>query len=455
MPEDAEVLNDLATQATKYIGGAELLSEKQVEALDHLLQESSKDGVSGISRQADILLQIMEVNTDRVSREKVDNLRLIELKKTGWTFKETSTDVHVLRKYIELAKYQGNLNGFRSFERAGLLRSVIENIGIDFSEEDAEILRKIELKANGFSEKDIQTLHVLAKRKDTTAPLSKNEVDTLKKWIQIEGSRFSKDLLSFEKSSALHEIIRDQPSPPFSPKELQLDRLAFQRRLESSPSVLVEILDALSLTAEKVSAYLSGSEALQEVQIKAVKDFANRVIQFGSVPGIDPVQVGGLLQLMELKSEFQQLMYPLKSIRRIELVKNGFHADQQNALAHLREKVLYHEKKPLSKSEVALLKQYIATAKKPGGLNGFGMQERASLFFITQKHLGSGFTAGELEILRSREQRMNGFSSEEIYRLKLLMKNKKQQPSKDDQLLMKRFKQVERMVGEETLMQRL
>ncbi len=455
MPEDAEVLNDLACHATKYIGGGELLSERQVEALTQLLQESSKEGVSGISRQADTLLQILEVNTDRISREEVEKIRLIELKKSGWTFKETSTDVHVLRKYIELAKSKANLNGFRTFERAGLLRSVIQNIGISFSEEDAEVLRTIELKANGFNEKDIELLNSLTKRKDQGAPLSKSEVDSLKKWIQIEGSRFCKDLLSFEKSSALHEIIRDQPSPPFSPKELQLDRLAFQRRLESAPSVPVEILDGLSLTAQKVSAYLSGSEELQESQIKAVKYFANRVIQFGSVPGIDPVQVGSLLQLMELKSEFQQLMYPLKSICSIELVKNGFHIDQKNALGLLREKVLYHEKEPLSKAEVALLKQYIAKAKKPGGLNGFGMQERASLFFITQKHLSSGFTPGELEILRSREQRMNGFSPEEIYRLKLLMKNKKEQPSLNDQLLMKKFKQVERMVGEETLMQRL
>jgi len=456
-PEDAEVLNDIATHATMYIGGEELLSAKQAEAFERLIQESSKEGigVSGLSRQADTLLQVMEVNTDRISREEVEKLRLIELKKSRWTFKETSTDVHVLRKYIELAKSQGNLNGFRSFERAGLLRSVIQERGIHFSEEDVEILRKVELKANGFNEKDIEILNSLAQRKDQNAPLSKSEVDSLKKWIQIERSRLSKDLLSFEKSSALHEIIRDQPSPPFSPKELQSDRLAFQSRLESAPSVPVEILDALTLTAGKVSAYLSGSEELQESQIKAVKYFADRVIQFGSVPGIDPVQVGGLLQLMELKSEFQQLMYPLKSVCRIELVKNGFHVDQKNALAHLREKVLYHEKEPLSKAEVALLKRYIFKAKKPGGLNGFGMQERASLFFIARKHLSRGFTPGELEILRSREQRMNGFSPEEIYRLKRLMKNKKERGSLEDQLLMKKFKQVERMVGEETLMQRL
>jgi hypothetical protein len=460
VPEDVEVLSEVAAHATKYIGGGELLSEKQVEAFEHLMQESSKDGVgvSGIFRQADVLLQIMETVADckgPISKEEVEKIRLIELKKSGWTFKETSTDIHVLKKYIELAKTQGNLNGFRSFERAGLLRSVIQQIGIDFSEEDVETLRSIELKANGLSEKDIETLSCLAKRKDQSAFLSKNEVDSLKKWIQIEGARFSKDLLSFEKSAALHEIIQDQPSPPFFPKELQLDNLAFQRRLESSPSVPVEMLDALSYAAEKVSAYLGSSEELQQGQIKAVKYFARMATQFGSVPGIDPVQVGRLLQLMELKSEFQQLMYLLKSICQIELIKNGFGVDQKNALAHLREKACYHEKDPLSKAEVALLKQYIVKAKKPGGLNGFGMQERASLFFIVQKHLSNGFTPGELEILRSREQRMNGFSPEEIYRLKLLMKNKKEQASQEDQLLMKRFRQVERMIGEETLMQRL
>ena len=457
VPEDSEVLSDLVAHATEYVGGQELLSPKQVETLNHLMQESRQGGVgvSGFFRQADVLLQIMEVTADRkgpISKEEVEELRLIELKKSGWAFKETSTDVHVLKKYIELAKAQGNLNGFRAFERAGLLRSVIQE---SFTEEDVEVLRFIDLKANGLCEKEIETLNCLAKKKDVDGVLSKPEVEALKKWIQIESTRFSKDLFSFEKSSTLHETIQLQSSPPFSPKELQLDHLAFQRRLESAPSAPVEILDALSLTADKVSAYLGGSEELKESQIKAVKYFVKMATQFGSVPGIDPVQVGRLLQLMELKSEFQQLMYSLKSICRIELVKNGFHVDQKNALAHLRERVLYHEKDPLSKAEVALLKGYIAKAKKPGGLNGFGMQERASLFFIVQKHLNSGFTLGELEILRSREQRMNGFSPEEIYRLKLLMKNKKEQPCLEDQLLMKRFRQVERMVGEETLMQRL
>ncbi len=441
IPEEAQVLSELASHATKYISGQNLLSQKQLDALNHLMKESIDSGVelSQITEGAQPLLQIIEVTSDRndaICKEDLEKVRRLELKKSGWV--EGSDP----KKYVELAKGQGNLNGFSISERASFLRRS------EFTSDDLNALRLVEMKSCGLFDREIEVLRALAKKNDSDFLVSEEETASLKKWIQVESLQTGRDLMSFEEMLSLHELIQNQPSPPFSPKELKFDQLAFQRQLESAPLASSEILNTLKHTAGNVSAYLGENETLTALQVKACQCFVEAVLQFGRVPGLDQAEVGRLLQLMELRPEFQQLMYPLKNVFAIELAQSGFLARQKKALDVLRERVLYNETATLSKSEVLLLKEYIVKAKKSGGLNGLGMQERTALFATVQKHLDkSSFTPSDLEVLRAREQRMNGFSAEEVYQVKLLSKKDKEQLSAEQKLLLKRFNQIQRVVG--------
>ncbi len=483
--EDVQILNALSLNSMQYLTGKIRLSPKQVVAFQHLSEEDNKcrAALMLMITQPETLLQIMETLADQNSPKtltQVKAIRHIELDLSGLTRRDVAVlmslsseqlgssnsrssvldipknlseeDWDVLQKYITIAKKVDGLTGFMNGERAKILQTVVENLENGFSVEDLDILRTAELRALGVPQKDISLLNILADKKASDSRLTLEEISALKNWILIESLPVSRNLMPFGGIANIHQRIQEQPAPPFSPKELFTDVKFFQLQLAQAPLMDVRIVDGLKSLAEDISTYLGENKRLTSFQESICRRFITSMLQFGRIPNLDSIQVGELLQLIELRLEFSNMIYNLKKVRNIELVKSGITYRQESLFNQLAETSFSEERKPLSKEELVLLNQYIGQAKKIGELNGFGIQQRAAFFSIIQHQIrsgNSGFKPADLEILRQVEFRNNGFSNEEIYQFSQIAKEGKQaeelQP--EELLLLKKFVQVDELVS--------
>jgi DNA-binding transcriptional MerR regulator len=479
--EDIQVLNDLSKDSTKYLTGRAKLSHKQVVAFQHLSEESSKCKVliMMLINQPEVLLEVMETLSEQnapndPTAAQVQKVRHMELDLSGLTppekqvleeisspkpmiYRSSAENVSemqwlVLQKYITLAAKNGGLTGFSNLERARILKFVAENIDEGFSIDDLDILRRAQLRALGFTEPEIARLSFLANQKDQDIPLTPSETATLKKWIEVESLPKSLNLMEFVELAAIHQLIQTLPNPPFTPSELSTDNKFFIRQLDNAPLADVMILSALKDLSDGISSYLGENKSFTPFQEMALKQFMISTLQFGRLPGINPDEVGSLLQLISLRVDLQGMMHSLKKARYVEMVIAGFSQNQSKILSRLTRRAFSENETPLTKEEIAVLKLYITHAKNPGGLNGFTVQERSSLFFTIEalaNRRNSGFKPADLEILRRVEFRNNGFSNAEMHKFSLMVQQGRplQDLSPEDLVLLNSLLQVENLVG--------
>ncbi len=259
--------------------------------------------------------------------------------------------------------------------------------------------------------------------------------------------------MEFIELAAIHQLIQSLPNPPCTPQELAIDRKFFSRQLKNAPLVDALIVSSLKELAGTISSYLGDNKNFTPFQEMSLRYFMMSILQFGRLRGIDSDQVGSLLQLISLRVELQSMMHFLKKARFIELVIAGFSEAQEKLLSQIAKRAFSGKELSLTKREVAQLKQYIAQARKPGGLNGFGIQERVALFSIVQEQINtrkSGFRPADLEILRAVEFRNNGFSDSEMYQFSQIVQQDKQVQdlSPEELSLIKTLLQVDKVVGQ-------
>jgi hypothetical protein len=174
------------------------------------------------------------------------------------------------------------------------------------------------------------------------------------------------------------------------------------------------------------------------------------MIEFGRIPDLNPLQVGQILQLIEMQAQLQNLEDSLKTVRYIERVKTGLTFYEKEKLDLIRRSDLYRNDQLLPTEVVFLLKKYITLAEKPGGLNGFELSYRLALFQIIENHVNdgqSGFTPFDVETLRRVEQENNGFSYEQVFALEKMIKKKNKHLSPEDFALIDRFNDLQQLIG--------
>ncbi len=414
--QDLQSLNEIASHPTDYILPGTKLSKQDLRAMQHLVEESKVCGRKFISDipEMDSLLYVMDLKAipnGPISPVEVNMLRQVELTGAALTAQEKTSlasaqphnlsefDRASLHKYIDLAKQRNGLVGFSLFMRLQILQIIIQNLGQGFSLEDLAILRRNTLGMMGLSNQEISTLDRLSHLANGSG-LTGEEVALLEKWILIENVFPAYALMDFEKFSSLHLLIQDQSSPPFSAQAIRNDQKAFQKASKQigfiviSPRGMHVLQDLIKHRGE----YIQGTLQLGPEQIDVGNNFLLAMLQFGQVPGLDPAEIGEVLELMQRRSEFQNQ----ENIQRVvvmESIKNGFTWQQKEAFQEL----IARSQSPLSQKDVSLLKMYILKAKDVGGLNGFNFQERAILLSIIQNNMNKYFTPSDVAVLRQTE----------------------------------------------------
>lgn len=419
--QDMQNLNRIAAHPTDYLIPGTRLTEQDIQAVQHLVEESEICGRKLISQipEADSLLYVLELRASvdgPFSPADVNMLRQQILGDSGLTSPQkvaltsplpqnlSGTDRLALRQYIELAQMKNGLAGFPISTRLEIFQVIAENLGKDFTLKDLDVLRKNTLDMMGLSPKEIALLKQLS-YPGNSSRITPGEAALLEKWILIENALPAYSLMDFEQLASLHALIQDQSSPPLSPRSINNDQKVFEQIFEQKgiaaipPNGVQMLQDML----EDRGDYIQGFQQLRPEQIRAGDTFLLAMLQFGQVPGLDPAQVGQLLELMQRRPEFQS-QENMRRVLVMESIKNGFTLEQRQAFQALAA----NPRKPLSPGEVNLLKAYVALARQNGGLNGFSVQEKALLLFVVQNNLNSYFTPSDVAVLhRVDAQNMN------------------------------------------------
>jgi hypothetical protein len=416
--EDVQNLNQIASNPTDYLFSGTKLSKQDIRAMQHFVEESQTCGKRFIADipAMDSLLYVMEILASHggpISPTDVLMLRQLALADSGLTSQEktslgscqsqnlSESDRLALHKYIDLAAQSNGLTGFPLFMRLQLFQIIIQNLGQGFTLEDVEVLRKNTLHMMGLSNQEISTLYRLSHLPEGSR-LTDQEASVIEKWVRIENAFPMYTLMDFATFASLHALIQDQSSPPLSPQVVSNDRKAFQKI--SHEGVVTVIPPGVMQTLEEMiknrGDYIRGSLKLRQEQIQAGNGFLLAMVQFGKVPGLNAVQVGELLELMQRSPSFQG-HENIQRVLYLESVKNGFTWQQKRDFKAL----MKNPQASLSQSQVSLLKMYIAKAKEDGGLNGFSTQEKALLLFIIENNRGTYFTPSDVTVLRQAEIR--------------------------------------------------
>lgn len=467
--QDVEAFISMNAEALSLSSGQKKLTSDQMKACKHLIQQGKSCDLP-VELSNEILsgdLQVMEIlaagGKTSFSQEEVNQIRLQVLDKIGLSEEEIeillSLDdqiisqeiIAIIQKYIDLAQDAKTQIAFNIEQRLSILKVVAENISIFFSKEQGWALRKVELLVNGLLQKEIDLLMSLVDQIEDRV-LEKEEVEVLKKWISLEGLFSARNIIDFSSLSKLHALLQIQSTPPFSLKELKRDESAFQNQLKMAPFMEQREIEVLKKVAENITGYLSQDQGLSPFQVIVIQKFMNQILQFGRVPDLTPLEVGQLLQLVEVRVEFQNIVEELKQVRFIEQVISNFNLEQKKVLDELVQKKIKRELLSINKNESDVLHVYILRAKTPGALNGFGFQYRVALFSIVEGSIENKegkFTASDLDVLRRVEQQNNGFSDKDIYQIKVITKKLEQSKplSLEELELLREFTRIEKQVG--------